>query len=78
MTAPIEGHVLKEMGQAALPGLLKNASHTLCDIKIGYMRRLGIMGYVISKPIGQRAFVHRRIHRQRLGNGRSLIGAQQQ
>ena len=78
MTAPIEGHVLKEMGQAALPGLLKDASHALCDIEIGYMRCLGIMGYVISKHIGQRAFVHRRIHRQWLGNGRSRTSAQQQ
>ena len=66
MLGAVEGHVLQEMGQAALPRLLKDASHALGNVELGHAGRLRVVADVVGKAVLQLPFPDGRVLGQRL------------
>ena len=47
----VEGHVLQEVGQTALAGLLKNGTYALGDVEVGKALLLGIVAQVVGQAV---------------------------
>ena len=62
----VERHVLKEVSQPALLGLLEYRAYTLCNVEVSLPRSLVVVAYVVGKPVGELTFAYTTIERQRL------------
>jgi len=47
----VEGHVLQEVGQTALPGLLEYGTYALGDVEVGKALLLGIVAQVVGQAV---------------------------
>ena len=73
----VEGHVLQEVSQSALPWLLLDGAHALGNIEIGQSGFLGIVTDVVGQSVLQLARAHLRILWQRCLSRRAYDCRQQ-
>ena len=64
MLGAVKGHVLQEVGQPSLAGLLKDGTDTLCDVEVGKTGLLGIVPDVIGHAILEGTLSDARVLRQ--------------
>ena len=62
----VEGHVLQEVGQSALPGFFEDGAHPLGDVEVGDARFFGVVADVIGQPVLQFSRQERGVLLQRL------------